>query len=92
LKTENRTGIVSFTATRWGQLLNQNKIPKGENVPTAIDCYRFVLTNQNVDICMMGTKNMEEMRENLKILEMGPMNENEMNWMKRIGDYIYGKK
>jgi predicted aldo/keto reductase-like oxidoreductase len=81
-------GIVSFTATKWGQLLDQNKMPSGVKVPSAIDCYRFVLSNPAVDVCMMGTRNIEMMRENLATLDMGPMNEEELARMREIGDYL----
>jgi hypothetical protein len=40
---------------------------------------------------MMGTKNLQQMKENLKLLDIGPMDQDEMMWMKRIGDYIYSK-
>ncbi len=82
-------GIISFTATRWGQLLKQKKMPPGEVAPTAVDCYRFVLTNSAVDVCLTGARNIEMMRENLAVLDLGPMNEDELNRMRRIGDYIY---
>ncbi len=92
LQTNNKTGIVAFTATSWGQLLNPKRMPEGVTIPTAADCYRFVLTNPAVDVCLTGTKTLEQMRENLKVLELGPMNEEEMDRMRRIGDYIYQKK
>ena len=38
LRTDNPTGIVTFTATRWGQLLDQKRMPEGETAPTAADC------------------------------------------------------
>jgi aryl-alcohol dehydrogenase-like predicted oxidoreductase len=31
LPTENKPGIVVYTATRWGQLLKEKKMPAGEN-------------------------------------------------------------
>ena len=34
---ENKPGVVSFTATRWGQLLKAKKMPPGEQPATAID-------------------------------------------------------
>jgi len=92
MRIEKRTGIVTFTATRWGQLLNPKKMPEGENALSAVDCYRFVLTNPAVDVCLTGPKTLEQMRENLKLLEQGPMNEEELARMRRIGDYIYHKK
>lgn len=92
LRKEGRAGIVAFTATRWGQLLKPKKMPEGETPPTAVDCYRFVLSNPNVDVCLTGPKTLEQMRENLSVLEQGPMNEEEMAHMRKIGDHIYGKK
>jgi aryl-alcohol dehydrogenase-like predicted oxidoreductase len=88
---ENRPGIISFTATRWGQLLKESKMPPGEKPLTAKDCYRFVLSNPAVDICMTGARTLEMMRENLETLDSGPLNEEEMERIRRIGDHLYGK-
>jgi len=87
----SKPGIVSYTATRWGQLINPKKTPPGEKTPTAADCYRFVLSHPGVDICMMGVKNQSQLEENLKLLDLGPMNEEELAWMRRVGDHIYLK-
>jgi aryl-alcohol dehydrogenase-like predicted oxidoreductase len=38
-----------------------------------------------------GTKNIQQMRENLQVLDSGPMTETELTRMRKIGDYIYGK-
>jgi aryl-alcohol dehydrogenase-like predicted oxidoreductase len=88
---ENRPGMVTYTATRWGQLLKESKMPPGEKALTAKDCYRFVLSNPSVDICMTGTRNMEMMEENLETLESGPLSPEEMERIRRIGDHVYGK-
>ncbi len=92
LDKSDKPGIVSFTATRWGHLLNPAKMPPGETTPTAGDCYRFVLSNPEVDVTLTGPKTLEQMRENLTVLSQGPMNEQEMARMRRIGDHIYKKK
>ena len=91
LSNADHPGLVSFTATKWKQLLKEKKMPENESPPSAADCYRFVLTNSAVDICMMGAKNMEQMKENLSVLESGPMDQEEMQKMQRIGDHVYGK-
>ncbi len=91
LQGEGRPGIVTFTATRWGQLLNPKKMPSGYPAPTAVDCYRFVLSHPSVDVCMVGAKKMEQMRENLRTLQLGPMNEEELQRMRKIGDYVHSK-
>ena len=88
---ENRPGIISFTATRWGQLLKESKMPPGEEPLTARECYRFVLSNPAVDVCMMGARNLEMMRENLETLDSGPLTPEEMERIRRIGDHVYGK-
>jgi predicted aldo/keto reductase-like oxidoreductase len=91
LNNEDPPGVVSFTATCWKRLLNPKKMPQDEKTPTPRDCYRFVLSNPSVDICMMGAKTLDQMRENLKVLESKPMTETELERMKKIGDYVYGK-
>ncbi len=91
-ETGTRPGLVCFTATSWGQLLNAKKMPPGEASAAAADCYRFVLSNPAVDVCMSGARTIEQMRENLKALDDGPMTEAEMERMRRIGDFIYGPK
>jgi predicted aldo/keto reductase-like oxidoreductase len=64
-------------------------MPPGEQPPSAVDCYRFVLSNPAVDVCMMGARTIEQMRENLATLDQGPMTEAEINRMRRIGDYVH---
>ena len=88
---ENRPGIISFTATRWGQLLKENKMPPGEKPLSATDCYRFALSHPAVDVCMTGARTLEMMRENLATLDMGPLSPEEMERIRRIGDHVYGK-
>jgi predicted aldo/keto reductase-like oxidoreductase len=88
----DKPGIVSFTATSWGQLLDPKRMPENETPPTAADCYRFVLSNPNVDVSLTGPGTLEQMRENLSVLDRGPMNDEELARMHRIGDFIYKKK
>jgi len=89
LQGEIRPGIISYTATRWGQLLNAKKMPPGEAPPSASDCYRFVLSNPAVDICMCGPKDIAQMREALRTLKLGPLNQEEIERMRKIGDYVH---
>jgi len=89
LTDNDRPGIVTYTATRWGQLLNPKKMPVGESVPEPSDCYRFVLSNPAVDVCLCGPKDFSQMRAALSALELGPLDEEDMARMKRIGDYVH---
>lgn len=90
--TERRPGMVAFTATRWGQLLKAKKMPPGEKPLTAADCYRFVLSHPAVDVCMSGAKTLGQMRENLALLDAGPLAPDELARARRIGDFVYGRK
>ncbi|MEW6262247.1 MAG: hypothetical protein AB1641_04145 [Thermodesulfobacteriota bacterium] len=87
----DRPGLVTYTATRWGNLLEAKKMPSGEKPPRAADCYRFVLTNPAVDICMTGPRTRDEMAEALTALDLGPLSPDELTRMKRIGDHIHDK-
>jgi aryl-alcohol dehydrogenase-like predicted oxidoreductase len=91
LPAENRPGIVTFTATRWGDLLKAKKMPPGEAPPRASDCYRFALSHPAVDLCMTGPGSVEQMREALSALDLGPLSEEEMARIRRIGDHIHAK-
>jgi predicted aldo/keto reductase-like oxidoreductase len=82
-------GIVSFTATRWGKLINPRNLPDGLKVPKPTDAYRFVLSNPAVDVCMIGTNSLQQMREDLKVLDFGPLNQEEMNDIRSTGEYLY---
>jgi aryl-alcohol dehydrogenase-like predicted oxidoreductase len=46
-------------------------------------------TTPTVDVCMMGARNLEQMRENLKTLDQRPMTEEKLQRMRRIGEYIH---
>jgi aryl-alcohol dehydrogenase-like predicted oxidoreductase len=91
LAAANRPGIVSFTATDWKRLLGHRRIPKGERVPTAGDCYRFVLSNPAVDTMLCGPSTAAHMDHALEAFRKGPLDEVEMAWMRRVGKAIYGR-
>jgi predicted aldo/keto reductase-like oxidoreductase len=91
LSGDDRPGVVSFTATDWRKLLGKRKLPPGERPLTAAECYRFVLSHPAVDVCMMGAKTLDQMRENLTVLEQGALTEEEMERVRMIGKLVYGK-
>ena len=91
LPEQNKPGITIYTATCWGKLMKPKLMPEGEKPVSAVDAYRFVLSNPNVDLCMMGPKNDEQFEENVKAMKMGPLSDDEMARIRRIGEYIYRK-
>jgi len=100
LPDTGRPGMTAFTATSWGQLLGHGflqgvagskPLPKGERVPTAADCYRYVLSRPEVDVCMTGPKDAAQMEHALTALRLGPMSEDEPAWMRRVGRAVTSK-
>ncbi len=89
LNNEERPGLVSYTATRWGRLLKPGNMPPGETAPPASHCYRFALSNPAVDVCICGPKDIDQMREALLTLELGPLDREERERMIKIGDYVH---
>lgn len=98
----NRPGLVAFTATSWGQLVGKptflqrrfsgaHPLPSNERTPTATDCYRYVMSRPEVDVCMTGPANAAQMDEALEALRLGPMSEDELAWMQRVGRVVGGK-
>jgi predicted aldo/keto reductase-like oxidoreductase len=85
LPAENRPGIVSFTGTSWGQLMNPKYTPAGERTPTASDCYRFVLSHPDVDVCATGPASADHVQHAIEARELGPMQDEELAWMRRVG-------
>jgi predicted aldo/keto reductase-like oxidoreductase len=91
LPASRRPGILTYTTTRWGHLCDPAKMPPGESVPPARDCWRFALSHPDVQMVLCGPRNREQMQEALAALEAGPLTPAEMERMHRIGDHIYGR-
>jgi aryl-alcohol dehydrogenase-like predicted oxidoreductase len=89
---DERPGIIIFNATKHMSLTKSKKIPAAEKKPTAGDCYRFALSNAYVDVVITAPSKAQQLDENLAELAKGPMAEEELKWMRRIGDYVYGRK
>jgi aryl-alcohol dehydrogenase-like predicted oxidoreductase len=88
LPASNLPGLVSFTATSWKQLLDPKKTPSGLATPTAADCYRFVLSRPEVDVCMTGPSTAAHMDEALRALDAPVMSSEELAWMKKVGTAV----
>jgi hypothetical protein len=87
---EGRHSVVAYTATCWRRLLTR---PKGYDgpVPTAGDCYRFCLSSPHVDVVLTGPKTVDQLRENLSALDRGPLEPDEMTWMRDFGARVHGR-
>jgi len=100
--SKRNPAVVSYTALAWGQLIKPLKKivmppwPGKESFngpPLSPElCYRFVLTNQNVHIVLTGPKNQEQLRKNLDAIRQGPLEPDEMNWVRQYGQLVKSKK
>ncbi len=94
--------VVIYTALAWGQLIRPLKdiiMPPwpgrdGFNGPplTPELCYRFVLTNPNVHVVLTGPQNREQLSKNLDAIRQGPLEPDEMNWIRQYGRLVKSKK
>jgi aryl-alcohol dehydrogenase-like predicted oxidoreductase len=86
-----RPGLVTYTTTRWGHLCDPQRTPPCDRTPTGTDCYRFALSHPAVDVVLAGPNDAAQMAQALQALDRGPMDAEELAWMRRVGDYIYGR-
>ena len=83
--------ICTYTATRWGHLLDPEKMPPGEEPPSARDCYRYSLSQPAIDMVLCGPANAEQMNLAIEALERGPLEPEERERIERIGAYQYAQ-
>ncbi len=85
--------IISYTATRWRYLIRRPKdYPENARIPTAGECYRFVLSNPNVDVALTAPSSLEQFKENLAAIDDGPLSGDDMTFMKSFGDRVHHTK
>jgi predicted aldo/keto reductase-like oxidoreductase len=88
-KRDTTPSVLAYTATSWRKLLKRPKGWSGQ-VMTAGDCYRFQLSNPNVDLALMAPATEAQMNENLDGLEKGPLTKDEDEWMRSFGRAVHG--
>jgi aryl-alcohol dehydrogenase-like predicted oxidoreductase len=82
--------VISYTATRWTYLLRRPRgWPKDGRIPTPALCYRFVLSNPNVHVCLTAPRSARELDENLAALRDGPLSETDLQFMRDFGDAVH---
>jgi len=86
----HQPGVISYTATRWRFLLRRPKgWPGGGRVPTAGECYRFVLSNPHVDVCLTAPSNAEQLEANLAAVRAGPLSDDDLAYLRDFGDAVH---
>lgn len=100
--SERNPAIVGYTALAWGLLMRPLKeyvMPPwpgrdGFNGPplTPELCYRFVLTNPNIHVVLTAPRNREQLGKNMDALMQGPLDPDEMDWIRQYGKQVRPKK
>ncbi|MCP3135877.1 HEAT repeat domain-containing protein [Pyxidicoccus xibeiensis] len=63
------TGVLTFTATCYGRLLQPAPgTPPDAVLPTAVDCYRYSLSQPGVSACLTAPRSRRELHHNLEVL------------------------
>jgi hypothetical protein len=63
------TGVLTFTATCYGRLLRPAPgMPPETALPTAVDCYRYSLSQPGVSACLSAPRSHRELVQNLEVL------------------------
>ena len=89
----HRPGVVGYTATRWTGLLRRPRgWPKDGRVPTAGECYRFVLSSPFVDVCLTAPRSIRELEQNLAAVAQGPLDEGDTAFMRQFGDAVRAQR
>ena len=83
--------MVAFTCTRWGSLLKGHRDWNGP-VPTAVDCYRYVLRHPAVRLALTAPRTEADLRKNLTVLKVEdePGAEEIARW-EAYGRLVYGE-
>lgn len=86
----HNVGLISYTATRWRSLLRRARgWPAAKPVPTAGQCYRFVLSDPHVAVCLSAPSNARQFADNLAAARMGPLDADQLQFMRDYGDVVH---
>ncbi|MBU0485062.1 MAG: aldo/keto reductase [Proteobacteria bacterium] len=94
--------VISYTALAWQQLINPvagiEMAPWPGRTEQAIPpltpelCYRFVLSNPHVHLVLTGPRNRAQLKDNLRAIQQGPLNPEELAWIRQYGKLIRSRK
>lgn len=100
--SKRKPAVVAYTALAWGQLIRPVQgitmppWPGKESFngpPLSPElCYRFVFTNPDVHVVLTGPQNREQLKQNLATIQQGPLNAEEMQWIRQYGQLVKSKK
>jgi aryl-alcohol dehydrogenase-like predicted oxidoreductase len=100
--SKRNPAVVCYTALAWGQLIKPLRGIVMPSWPGKVRlngpplspelCYRFVLSNPKVHVVLTGPQNRQHLRQNLEAIKQGPLEPEEMNWIRQYGQLVKSKK
>lgn len=100
--SKRNPAVISYTALAWGQLIRPLKKIVMPSWPgrdrfdgpplSPVLCYRFVLTNPHVHVVLTGPQNREQLRKNMNAIRQGPLEPEEMSWIRQYGQLVKSKR
>lgn len=100
--SQRKPAVISYTALAWGQLTKSLKDITMPPWPgdTTYDvpplhpdlCYQFVLSNPNVHVVLTGPQNRQQLEQNLKAVDKGALNPDELDWIQTYGRLVKTRK
>ncbi len=86
-----RPGVIAYTATRWGELLEPRPAEGYEQGMRAPECYRFVLGHRSVDAVLCAARSAAELREDIEGIRAGPLTPERYAEILEFGDAVHRK-
>lgn len=86
---EPRPGIIAYTATRWGMLMEPLPDAGFPQPMTAGECYRFALSHRAVDVVLCAARSWPELTEDVAAVEAGPLTDDRLADVRRFGDAVH---
>ncbi|MEW6440186.1 MAG: hypothetical protein AB1640_04550 [bacterium] len=85
----NGPGVICYNSTRWGHLFDPRWMPPGEQAPDPVDLYQYVLSNPAIHMVLTAPQTLDQLKSNLRVLERGPLTEEERARLEKIGDHVH---
>jgi aryl-alcohol dehydrogenase-like predicted oxidoreductase len=85
LEPQTRPGIVAYTATRWGKLLQP---ASGLGPMSPPECYQFSLSHPAVDVVLCGPRSFQELAMDAEGARAGTLSGERLEEVKRFGDAV----
>ncbi|WP_141331672.1 HEAT repeat domain-containing protein [Myxococcus sp. AB025B] len=83
------TGVLTFTTTSYGRLLKPIPgEPQDTPLPTAVDCYRYSLSQPGVSASLTAPRNRRELLHNLDVLSRPSMEADALGAMRAHGERV----